>query len=132
VCSIKLKQKALRSQYVLTTFFTPQIQYRLDGGDVDGQDRRNRMKVLQRMVGTRTLLEEGKLRSLGCDYHEACRISLFTQLLIKFRKQNCYSEGAREIPHLCGTPKFYYSLKNSTLFYLKNFNVTSLYMKTPA
>jgi hypothetical protein len=70
------------------------------------------------MVGTRTLLKEGKLRSLGCDYHEARGISLFTQLLIKFRKKVCYLEGGKEIPHLCGTPKFYYSVKTARCFTL--------------
>jgi hypothetical protein len=56
------------------------------------------MKVLQGMVGTRMLLRESKLHSLGCDYQEDHRISLFTQFLIKLRKKGCYSSG-KEIPH---------------------------------
>jgi len=72
------------------------------------------VKVLRGNVGTRTLLEECKLYSHDCDNHEAHRISLFTQLLIKFQEQVCYSEGGKEIPHLRETSKFYYSVKNST------------------
>jgi len=56
------------------------------------------MKVLQGMVDTRILLREGKLHSIGCDYQEDHRISLFTQFLIKLWKKGCYS-GGKEIPH---------------------------------
>jgi hypothetical protein len=83
------------------------------------------MKVLQGMVGTGTLLTEGELHSQGCDYHKARRISLFMQLLIKFRKQGCYSEGGKEILHLCGISKFYYCVKSSMLLYLKQCNIPS-------
>jgi hypothetical protein len=76
------------------------------------------VEILQGVVAAIISLKKGKLRSQYRDNRKACRISLFTQLLIKFRKQVCYSEGAKETLRLHGTPKFHYGVKNSTLFYL--------------
>ena len=78
------------------------------------------MKVLQRTVGTRTLLKEGKLHSLGCDYHEACRISLFTQLLIKFRKQDFVIQNVvRKFPTFVRPRNFITVLKTARCITLR-------------
>lgn len=130
VCSIKLKHKVLRGESVLVTLCTPQIPYGPDDVDADGKAGDIVWKYCREWSGTGTSLKEGNLHSQQCDYHRAGRISLFTQLLIKFLKQGCYSESTKEILHLCGNPKFYHSVKNSTLLYLKQCNITSWHTKT--
>jgi len=78
------------------------------------------VKLLRGYVGSRALLGEGKLHcSQRCDYHAAHRISLFTQLLIKFQKQVCYSEGDKEIPRFFVGPRnFITALKTAPCFAL--------------